>query len=59
MKKVVVLLVSFVMMIGLCASGSKNNVKFEPKLNKAFTVSAQIKYDDQEYPGKYKKTWQS
>ena len=55
MKKVVVLLVSFVMMIGLCACGSKNNVKFEPKLNKAFTVSAQIKYDDQEY----QKTWQS
>ena len=55
MKKVVVLLVSFVMMIGLCACGSKNNVKFEPKLNKAFTVSAQIKYDDQEYQASIKR----
>lgn len=49
MKKFVVLLLSSVMMLCLCACGGKSNVKFEPELNKAFTVSAQIKYDDQEY----------
>ena len=46
MKKVVVLLVSFVMMIGLCACGSKNNHyqfwdgKCERCYNHGFIVSS-------------------
>lgn len=55
MKKIVVLLLSFIMMIGLCACGGSSNVKFEPTLNKAFTVNAQIKYDNQEFQASIKR----
>ncbi|MGN1481105.1 hypothetical protein [Porcipelethomonas sp.] len=48
MKKYISLFLSFILMISLCACGGKSSVKFEPKLNKAFSITAQIKYDDQE-----------
>jgi predicted small lipoprotein YifL len=48
MKKYFIVFLSIVMMISICACGGKNSVKFEPKLNKAFTVNAQIKYDGQD-----------
>ncbi len=49
MKKIIPFFMLFVMVISLCAcSGGKNSVKFTPKLNSPFNVSAKIDYNDTE-----------
>lgn len=49
MKRIIPFFMSFVMVISLCAcSGGKSTVKFTPKLNQPFSVSAEIDYNDTE-----------
>ena len=42
MKKYISVFLSFILVLSLCACGSKSSVKFQPKLGGAFTVNAQI-----------------
>lgn len=48
MKKYISVFLSFILVLSLCACGSKSSVKFQPKLGSAFTVNAQIVYGEQE-----------
>lgn len=48
MKKYISVFLSFILVLSLCACGSKSSVKFQPKLGGAFTVNAQIMYGEQE-----------
>ncbi len=48
MKKYISVFLSFILVLSLCACGSKSSVKFQPKLGGAFTVNAQIVYGEQE-----------
>lgn len=47
MKKIIPVFMSFVMTVSLCAcSGGEKSVKFTPKLNQPFDVTAKIEYGD-------------
>ena len=48
MKKYISVFLSFILVLSLCACGSKSSVKFQPKLGGAFNVNAQIVYGEQE-----------
>lgn len=48
MKKYISVFLSFILVLSLCACGSKSSVKFQPKLGSTFTVNAQIVYGEQE-----------
>ena len=48
MKKYISVFLSFILVLSLCACGSKSSVKFQTKLGGAFTVNAQIVNGEQE-----------
>lgn len=56
MKKIIPIFLSVFLIISMCAcsSGGKN-VKFSPKLNKPFVVTAKIQYGDQESDASFRK----
>lgn len=49
MKKCIIVFLSIIMMLGLCACGNKTDAKVTPQINQMFTVSTQIMYNDNEY----------
>ena len=56
MKKIIPIFLSVFLIISMCAcsSGGKN-VKFSPKLNEQFVVTAKIQYGDQESDASFRK----
>lgn len=56
MKKIIPIFLSVFLIISMCAcsSGGKN-VKFSPKLNEPFVVTAKIQYGDQESDASFRK----
>ena len=56
MKKIIPIFLSVFLLISMCAcsSGGKN-VKFSPKLNEPFVVTAKIQYGDQESDASFRK----
>lgn len=56
MKKIIPIFLSIFLIISMCAcsSGGKN-VKFSPKLNEPFVVTAKIQYGDQESDASFRK----
>ncbi|MCM1227799.1 MAG: hypothetical protein NC320_10340 [Clostridium sp.] len=55
MKKIIPVFISFILAVSLCACGKEKNVKFTPKLNEPFTVSAKIVYGDMESDAVFRK----
>lgn len=56
MKKIITVFISFVIMASLCAcSAGGKSVKFTPKINEPFVVTAKIQYGDQESDAVFRK----
>lgn len=56
MKKIIPIFLSVFLIISMCAcSSGEKNVKFSPKLNEPFVVTAKIQYGDQESDASFRK----
>lgn len=56
MKKIIPIFLSVFLIISMCACSSRGkNVKFSPKLNEPFVVTAKIQYGDQESDASFRK----